>query len=62
MPHGENGWVLVEYDWDPETGIGTCVYETGKGIPPITVTLNQPSDPRHAGWARAWYEFVHMRR
>lgn len=50
-------WTLEEYDWDPETGIGTYTYErvredTGE-IQTRTTTKQQPAAPNHAGW-REW--------
>ncbi len=47
-------WELVEYDWDPETGLATLIYErtredTGE-LQTKTVVKAQPSDPKHEGW------------
>jgi hypothetical protein len=48
-------WELVEYDWDPETGVATLLYErvredTGEVVT-RTETRNHPTQPNHAGWA-----------
>lgn len=47
-------WELVEYTWDPNTGIAELVYEgthedTGETVTK-TVKKAQPSAPHHVGW------------
>lgn len=27
VQHGHDGWELVEYEWDPISGLGLCLYE-----------------------------------
>jgi hypothetical protein len=29
--HGVDNWQLVEYEWDPETGVATMLYEHDDG-------------------------------
>lgn len=48
------GWQLVDYDWDPDTGVATLTYErtredTGE-IQTKMVTKAQPALPSHVGW------------
>lgn len=50
----KRGWELVDYDWDPETGIATLTYEriredTGE-TQTKTETKAQPYEPKHVGW------------
>lgn len=52
--HGRDGWVLEEFDWDPDTGKAVFRYER---IEPVTRELEetiyeslQPTDPKHDGW------------
>jgi hypothetical protein len=50
-------WDLADYDWNPDTGIGTYTYErvredTGETVTKV-VTKEQPYAPNHAGW-REW--------
>lgn len=48
------GWELVEYDWDPDTGIGTFRYERiridTEEVQEKVITKAQPAHPAHAGW------------
>lgn len=61
--HKRDGWALVDYDWDPNTGLAQLTYErtpgertpdrraTGRGDPEtMRVLLPQPTSPKHAGW------------
>lgn len=54
MADGVNGWSLVEYDWDPKTGVGTYKYECPDreaGIVDVYVVQKaQPYQPSHTGW------------
>ena len=47
-------WMLEEYDWDPETGLATFVYErrspTTREIEQMVTVRAQPYDPKHEGW------------
>lgn len=27
VAHGRDGWILDDYDWNPETGVATLIYE-----------------------------------
>ncbi len=56
VTHGRDGWELADYDWDPETGLATLVYErlrvdTG-AIQEKVVMKAHPARPGHAGWTR----------
>lgn len=47
-------WSLEDYDWDPETGVATLIYErvredTGETVTRIE-TRNHPTSPKHVGW------------
>lgn len=52
--HGENGWTLEDYDWDPESGVATMEYSRqtpGEKEPETRViTVNHPAQPNHEGW------------
>lgn len=50
--HGVNGWRLVEYDRNPDTGVGTFTYErTARGNVETAREMRlQPSTPEHLGW------------
>lgn len=52
--NGIDGWELVEYSWDPDTGIAMFLYEheTSTDAHPITWTQHraQPAEPKHTGW------------
>ena len=56
--HGNDGWILVDYTWGPETGIGKFTYEREvikeeKTVKEVVVrSKNQPSLPTHEGWRR----------
>ncbi len=50
----KRGWELVDYDWDPDTGLAKITYEriredTGE-VQTKTVTKAQPYDTKHVGW------------
>jgi hypothetical protein len=52
--HGRDGWELVDYDWDPDTGLATLTYErlrtdTGE-LQTISRVQAQPAAPNHTGW------------
>jgi hypothetical protein len=51
---GVNGWSLVEYTWDPKTGIGTYTYECEDKeagvVDKYVVKKAQPYHPSHTGW------------
>lgn len=54
VAHGRDGWILDDYDWDPETGVATLTYErvrkdTGE-IQTKTIMKAQPALLTHAGW------------
>jgi hypothetical protein len=54
VTHGRDGWELADYDWDPETGVGSLTYErlrkdTGE-LESKVVVKAQPAAPNHAGW------------
>lgn len=48
------GWELVEYDWDPETGLATITYERiridTEEVQIKKVVKAQPALPTHTGW------------
>lgn len=52
--HGRGGWELIDYDWDPDTGIAKLTYErlrTDTGEPQEKVIVKvQPARPGHVGW------------
>lgn len=60
VQHGVDGWVLVDMDWNPDTGI--AVYDfvqvdgQGKYIGSATATVRQPYHPSHEGWSELWNE------
>lgn len=55
IKHSIDGWILEEYDWVPETGVATLLYEKfdaeTKKVLTETVVLQQPQHPEHAGWS-----------
>lgn len=57
LQHRKNGWLLVEYDWDPTTGLATFVYERRRedfdAVEEKRVVRPQPAGPGHTGWG-AW--------
>lgn len=48
------GWELADYEWDPDTGIGTFTYERthiDTGVVETKVLKKaQPHDTKHVGW------------
>jgi hypothetical protein len=55
MRPGLGGWMLSEYDWDPQTGIAKLTYERPQGDTGTelrTEVKTQPYHPKHAGWPR----------
>lgn len=52
--HGENGWILEDMDWDPESGVATLEYSRyvpGVKEPEVVfITKQQPMLPTHEGW------------
>lgn len=54
MRDGEHHHVLVEYEWNPTTGVGVFTYEDtiGDHPAPLVVTRPQPGGPWHKeSWA-----------
>lgn len=52
--HGRDGWVLEEYDWNPDTGIASLIYErlhpATKAHEYMRLESPQPATPNHVGW------------
>ena len=52
VKHGRNGWELVDYDWDPATGLAKLTYERlrtdTEEIQEKVIEVRQPG-PAHAG-------------
>lgn len=51
--NGVDGWELVDYDWNPETGFGRFEYERElqNGVIEQYVCVRaQPAGPQHEGW------------
>lgn len=62
--HKRDGWKLVDYDWDPISGLAQITYErpAGERVPDrravdrgdpetMRVVVPQPASPKHAGWS-----------
>lgn len=56
---GEDGWELLDYSWNPKTGVGTYLYErrcedtsgaAGAGLERTEIKKAQPYHPSHHGW------------
>lgn len=56
--HGENGWVLEDMDWDPETGISTFEYRNTQRGTTCVIARTQPTCPEHVGWLDRDYQGV----
>lgn len=50
LAHGEDGWVLEDMDWDPETGISRFEYSNRQRHGTWVVHRAQPTTPEHVGW------------
>lgn len=52
MRHGVDGWDLVEYEWDPKTGLGHYLYEreVNGSIVNTRLVKPQPVNETHIGW------------
>lgn len=51
--HGDDGWILEDMDWDPETGRSRLEYSRKRpGEMPETHVryVSQPTRPRHEDW------------
>lgn len=63
VAHGQDGWTLEDYEWDPATGVGTYLYSRREPGTSVTthekVAKAQPYAPMHTGWvvARATMRF-----
>lgn len=51
---GANGWDLVDYTWNPKTGVGRYEYERRDEDTDVTegrvIEKAQPYHPSHVGW------------
>lgn len=66
--HGVDGWVLLEMEWHPKTGLATYDYiqfdESGKYVASHRRVVRQPCSEKHEGWAELWDEpkFIYSMR
>lgn len=56
--HGVDGWVLVDMEWSPESGLASYDFvqfdERGAYIASACAIVRQPFAPTHEGWAELW--------
>jgi hypothetical protein len=60
--HGVDGWVLLDMEWHPKSGLATYDYAkydaTGKYLASHCRIVRQPCADSHEGWDELWNEPV----
>lgn len=56
--HGVDGWVLVDMDWNPDSGLAVYDYvqydNKGKFLAAASAIVLQPYNHSHEGWHELW--------
>jgi len=56
--HGVDGWVLLDMEWNPDSGVSEYEYAQydlqGKYLANHKRTERQPYEEKHEGWSELW--------
>lgn len=62
--HGVDGWVLVDMEWDPDSGLAVYDFvqydDRGRFVATATAVARQPYSAKHEGWSELWNEPEHV--